>query len=187
MNPGDNHEKLTIALFGTCDNILWREEKFIPVYEEKGIVYYNPALENWDELLELSRQGKCANPTEEENYYLNNAEIILFPILKDSLGQGSLAEMGFSVQRVIRNIMNGKQQFLVTLIDDKCEDMRKTPEERMDSERNRVLVKSKLIENVSYPIITLVEDLNQMLDMSLTIYDILKKEGCRTEDQKKSA
>ena len=95
--------------------------------------------------------------------------------------------MGFSVQRVIRNIMNGKQQFLVTLIDDKCEDMRKTPEERMDSERNRVLVKSKLIENVSYPIITLVEDLNQMLDMSLTIYDILKKEGCRTEDQKKSA
>ena len=145
MIPGSNHKTITIGLFGTCDNIPWREEKFIPIYEEKGIAYYNPVLENWSELLELSRQGKCPNPTEEENYYLNNAEIILFPILKESLGLGSLAEMGFSVQCVIRNIMSGKQQFLVSLIDDKCKDMRKTERERTDSTKNRALVKSKLL------------------------------------------
>jgi hypothetical protein len=187
LKPGGNHKQITIGLFGTCDNIPWREEKFIPIYEERGIAYYNPVLENWSELLELSRQGKCANPTEEENYYLNNAEIILFPILKDSLGQGSLAEMGFSVQRVVRNIMNGKQQFLISLIDDECTDMRKTEAERKDSIKNRALVKSKLIQNVSYPVITLVETLDQMLNMSLTAYDILKVKGYQVEDKMKSA
>lgn len=187
MKPGENHKQITIGLFGTCDNVPWREEQFIPVYEEKGIVYYNPVLENWSELLELSRQGKCANPTEEENYYLNNAEIILFPVLKESLGMGSLAEMGFSVQRVIRNIMNGKQQFLIALIDDKCEDMRKTDAERKDSDKNRALVKSKLIENVSYPVITMVNTLGEMRDMSMTAYDILTSQGYQVEDQKKSA
>ena len=95
--------------------------------------------------------------------------------------------MGFSVQRVVRNIMNGKQQFLVALIDDKCQDMRKTPEERKDSDKNRALVKSKLIENVSYPVITMVDTLDQMLNMSLTAYDILKVKGYQVEDQEKSA
>jgi hypothetical protein len=103
------------------------------------------------------------------------------------LGQGSLAELGFSVQRVVRNIMDGKQQFLVTLIDDKCEDMRKTPDERKDSDRGRALVKSKMIQNVSYPVITLVENLDQMLDISLVAYGILKQERYRTKDQAKSA
>ena len=174
MKAGANHTQLTIGLFGTCDNIPWREEKFIPVYEEKGIAYFNPVLENWSELLEMSRKGLCPNPTEEENYYLNHSEIILFPILKDSLGMGSLAEMGFSVQRVVRNIMSGRQQFLVTLIDDKCEDTRKTAAERKDSDKNRALVKSKLIENISYPVITIVDTLDEMLEMSLVAYDILK-------------
>jgi hypothetical protein len=187
VKAGDNHKAITIGLFGTCDNIPWREEKFIPVYEEKGIIYYNPVLENWSELLELSRQGKCANPTEEENYYLNNAEIILFPVLKDSLGMGSLSEMGFSVQRVVRNIMNGKQQFLIALIDDDCTDMRKTEAERTDSVRNRALVKSKLIESVSWPVITLVDNLDHLLKMSLSTYAYIKNPEIQLEDLMKSA
>jgi len=175
MNPKDKHTEITVGLFGTCDNITWREEKFIPVYEEKRIKYYNPVLENWSELLEMSRQGLCPNPTEEENYYLNHAEIILFPILKDSLGQGSLAEMGFSLQRVMRNIMNGKSQFLISLIDDECTDMRKSEAERIDSTKNRALVKTKMLQNLSYPVITMVDTLDQMLDMSLKAYDMLKE------------
>jgi len=174
VNPADNHTEITVGLFGTCDNIMWREKHFIPVYEVKGIKYYNPVLENWSELLELSRQGKCANPTEEENYYLNNAEIILFPVLKDSLGIGSLAEIGFSVQRVIRNILNGHPQYLITLIDDDCTDQRKTQAERTDSIKNRELVKSKLRENISYPVITMVNTIPEMLEMSLVVYDLVK-------------
>ena len=167
-----DHKEITVGLFGTCDNIPWRDP-FIKKYEEAGIKYYNPVLENWSELLEMSRKGLCPNPTEEENYYLNKAEIILFPVLKDSLGSGSLAEMGFSVQRVIRNIMNGGQQFLVGLIDDTCTDERKTDAERKQSTKDRALVKSKYIENVSYPVITIVDTLDEMLAMSLTAYDML--------------
>ncbi|MCK5608806.1 hypothetical protein KAR91_43430 [Candidatus Pacearchaeota archaeon] len=172
-NPAENHTEITIGMFGTCDNILWRESTFIPVYNDKGIKYYNPVLENWSELLEMSRKGLCPNPTEEENYYLNNAEIILFPVLEYSLGIGSLAEMGFSVQRVIRNIMSGKPQFLITLIDDDCTDQRKTEAERDDSIKNRALVKSKILENVSYPVITIVQTLDEMLQMSLTAYELI--------------
>ena len=168
------HTEITVGLFGTCDNIPWRDP-FIKTYEEMGIKYYNPVLENWSELLEMSRKGLCPNPTEEENYYLNNAEIILFPVLKDSLGGGSLAEMGFSVQRVIRNIMNGKQQFLITLIDDICTDGRKTEAEIKDSTKNRALVKSKLMENLSYPVITMVDTLDEMMNMSVVSYNLLKE------------
>lgn len=177
-----NHKKLTVGLFGTCDNIMWREKQFIPKYKELGIKYYNPVLENWSEILEMSRKGLCPNPTEEENYYLNNAEIILFPVLKDSLGSGSLAEMGFSVQRVVRNIMNGGQQFLVGLIDDICTDERKTEAERKQSTKDRALVKSKFIENVSYPVITIVNNLDEMLQMSLTAYDMLGQEVSHSND-----
>ena len=99
-------------------------------YENLGINYYNPVIPNWTKMLEDSRKGLCPDPTEMENYFMNNAEIILFPVLKDSLGTGSLAEIGFSIQRVIRNIMSGKQQFAITLIDDDCTDERKTKSER---------------------------------------------------------
>ena len=180
-----DHSEITVGMFGTCDNIPWREP-MIKEYEKLGIKYYNPVLENWTEILEMSRKGLCPNPTEEENYYLNNAEIILFPVLKDSLGSGSLAEMGFSVQRVIRNIMNGKQQFLVGLIDDICTDERKTEAERKQSTKDRALVKSKLLENVSYPVITMVDHLDDMFRMSLTAHKLLKEET-KFEENKKIA
>lgn len=170
-------EGVTIGLFGTCDNIMWREEKFIPIYEEKGILYYNPVLENWSERLEMSRKGLCPNPTVEENFHLNNDQIILFPILKDSLGTGSLAEMGFSAQRVVRNIVSGRQQFLICLIDDDCTDERKTEAERKDSTKNRALVKSKMKEQVSYPVITLVESLDEMMDLSLQLHEFVTQQG----------
>jgi len=168
------HDEIVIGLFGTCDNIPWREP-FEDKYKELGIKSYNPVLENWSEVLEMSRKGLCPNPTVEENYWLNHAEIILFPVLKDSLGSGSLAEMGFSVQRVIRNIMNGKQQFLVGLIDDICTDERKTEAERKQSTKDRALVKSKFRQNVSYPVITLVDTLDEMMQMSLISYRLLKE------------
>lgn len=168
------HNEIVIGLFGTCDNIPWRVP-FEAKYKELGIKSYNPVLENWSEILEMSRKGLCPNPTVEENYWLNNAEIILFPVLKDSLGSGSLAEMGFSVQRVIRNIMNGDQQFLIGLIDDICTDERKTEAERKQSTKDRALVKSKFKENVSYPVITLVDTLDQMMHMSLISYNLMKE------------
>jgi len=152
----------TIGLFGTCDNSKWRIP-FIKIYEKQGIKYFNPdAGDDWH-----------PGMIKEENYYLNNAQIILFPILSESLGSGSLGEIGFSVQNVIRNIQNGKQQSLISLIDDKCTDIRKTKEEILRSTKDRALVKSKYKEKVSYPVITLVNTLDEMLQISLDLYNFL--------------
>lgn len=162
-------EGVTVGLFGTCDNIKWRDP-FMKKFDELGINYFNPMVDNWHPGL-----------IEEENYFLNNAEIILFPVLAESLGSGSLGEIGFSVQNVIRNINNGRRQFLIALIDDDCTDMRKTEEERKRSVKDRKLVKSKLRKNVSCPIITLVNTLDDMMHIAIDLHKFLA-EGCPAEE-----
>ena len=167
----ENHTEITIGLFGTCDNVPWRVP-FMEKYNELGVKYFNPdAGDNWH-----------PGMIEEENYYLNNAEIVLFPILKESLGSGSLGEIGFSVQNVLRNIQNGKRQFLIALIDDDCTDERKTDDEIKRSIKDRKLVKSKLKKNVSCPVITLVNTLDDMMELSMDLYEFLAK-GCPVEEQ----
>ena len=169
------HKEITIGMFGTCDNSKWRLP-FIERYEKEGIASFNPdAGDNWHPgMIPL------------ENYYLNNAEIILFPVLAESLGSGSLGEVGFSVQNVLRNIQNGKRQFLIGLIDDDCTDERKTDEERKRSIKDRALVKSKFREKVSCPVITLCNTMDEMLELSLELHRFMA-EGCPVEEESKSA
>lgn len=163
---------ITVGMFGTCDMSQWRLS-FIERYDKEGIAWFNPdAGENWH-----------PGMIEEENYHLNHDEIILFPVLAESLGSGSLGEIGFSVQNVLRNIQNGRRQFLIALIDDDCTDMRKTEEERKRSIKDRKLVKSKLKAQVSCPVITLVNTLDEMMEISLSLYKFLA-EGCPMEETK---
>jgi hypothetical protein len=167
----EEHTEITIGLFGTCDNSKWRLP-FIEKYEELGIAYFNPdAGDSW-------HPGMIPM----ENYYLNHAEIVLFPILAESLGTGSMGEVGFSVQNVLRNIQNGRRQFLIALIDDECTDMRKTEEERKRSTKDRALVKSKLAAQVSCPVITLVNTMDEMLVMSLELYKFMA-DSCPSEEE----
>ena len=164
-----DHKEITIGLFGTCDNIQWRKP-FMEHYDLNNVAYFNPMVDDWHPgLVEL------------ENYYLNNAEIVLFPILAASLGSGSLGEIGFSLTSVMRNISNGRQQFLISLIDDDCTDMSKTEEERKRSVKDRVLVKSKLKNSVTCPVITLVNTLDELLYMSMNLYELLAN-GCPAEE-----
>lgn len=167
----NTHTEVTVGMFGTCDNVPWRVP-FMEKYDELGIAHFNPdAGDNWH-----------PGMIEEENYYLNHGEIILFPILKESLGSGSLGEVGFSVQNVLRNIQNGKRQFLIFLIDDDCTDMRKTDEERARSIKDRKLVKSKMRAQISCPVITMVNTLDEMLELSLSLYEFMAN-GCPIEEQ----
>lgn len=165
---------LTIGLFGTCDNVPWRNP-FMSEYDKRGINYFNPMIDNWQEMMDLHRAGKGPNPADVENQHLWNDEIILFPVLKDSLGMGSLAELGFSVSTVVRNILNGRNQLMCFLIDDVCIDERKNAEQRKDSARTRALVKTKLKKFVAYPNIVLVDNLEDMFNVSLNLYDIAKQ------------
>lgn len=149
-----------IGLFGTCDNSTWRNS-FIEEYEKLGIEYFNPdAGDNWH-----------PGMIEDENRHLNNDIIILFPVLTESLGTGSLGEIGFSVLNVTRNVMNGKNQTLVVLIDRECHDVRKSVLLREESNRARKLVRSKM-EVVRHPNIFLVETLEEMKEVSLQLWNI---------------
>jgi len=151
----------TVGLFGTCDGSTWREDEFIDRYDNLGIKWFNPQVEDWDPSLVAI-----------ENEHLRTDNIILFPVLAESLGIGSLGEIGFSINTVITQIIaEGKDQTLIVLIDDKCTDERKTESERTISDRTRKLVKSK-VANVNHPNVYLVETLEDMYNLSLVIYNI---------------
>lgn len=148
----------TIGLFGTCDGSTWRNE-FIAEYNLRNIDFFNPdAGANWH-----------PGMIEDENRNLREDNIILFPVLGESLGLGSLGEIGFSILNVLHNIQNGNNQYLVVLIDDVCTDERKPESERKLSDKTRKLVKSKLLE-VNHPNVFVVSTINDMLELSLMLY-----------------
>jgi len=151
----------SIGLFGTCDNSKWRE-KFMECYEESDISYFNPdAGDNWHPGL-----------IEEENKHLLEDEIILFPILAESLALGSLAEIGFSVRRVVKNIEDGSNQHLIVLIDDVCTAKTASESEINHSNRTRKLVKSKLFD-ITHPNIMVVDTTDNLLLASLALIDAI--------------
>jgi len=150
---------VTIGLFGTCDNSKWRDA-FMESYEINDVSYFNPdAGDNWHPGL-----------IEQENENLRTAEIILFPVLGESLGLGSLGELGFSILNVKRNIEDGSNQHLIVMIDDECTSENATESEKNHSNRTRKLVKSKLLE-VTHKNILIVDSLDSML---LASYGIIE-------------
>lgn len=150
----------TIGLFGTCDGSEWRNP-VIEQLEALGIDYYNPDVgDNWEPWM-----------ADEENKHLKTDHIILFPILSESLGLGSLGEIGFSVQDVARSIEKGSEQTLIVLIDDECTDERKTADERKASTKARALVKSKL-KLVTHSNVYLVETVEEMLALAIRLHQV---------------
>lgn len=154
--------KITIGLFGTCGNSRWRD-KFIKEYEIKNINYFNPQVENgkWHPGLVV-----------EENYHFNNDAIILFPITNETTGQGSLAEVGFSLLNAIRQ---NESRYFIYLIDDDCNDPNANESQVKDSIRSRKLVKSKLSQK-SYRNIFLTETLDDMLTLSIKLHRLVNQE-----------
>jgi len=158
--------KNCIGLFGTCDGSKWRAA-FIDEYDERNIPWFNPdAGDNWH-----------PGMVDDENRHLNQDSIILFPVLGQSLGTGSLGEIGFSVLNVVRNVSNGSNQSLIVLIDEECTDSRKTQDMRKESNRGRELVRTKMAD-INHPNIFLVDTLVQMKEISLRLWEIDKQ---RTE------
>jgi hypothetical protein len=154
-------EEICIGLFGTCDNSKWRDE-FIEYYEASNINYFNPdAGDDWH-----------PGMIEDENRHLREDQIVLFPVLGESLGLGSLGEIGFSVMNVIRNIEGGTNQYLIVMIDDECTAESASESEKKHSNRARKLVKSKLLE-VTHPNIMVVDSLNSMLLASSGLIDVI--------------
>lgn len=155
----------TIGLFGTCGNSTWRKP-FIEYYTRESIGFFNPQVPDW-------------NPAfaKEEAKHLAHDAIVLFPVLAETYGCGSLAETGFSIANAMR--YDDRRDFVI-LIDpmpDPSLDI-DNPEKRLsrtafkESCRARALATEHLkgfgLRNAFF-----VETVDQMFDLSLTLWSSL--------------
>jgi hypothetical protein len=150
---------MTIGLFGTCGNSRWREQ-FITVYKKMGIDYFNPVKDDWK-----------AEDAEIEAEHLANDEIILFPVTDETLGLGSLGEVGFSILQAIKLDSN---RDIIVMIDKVLNDEAKGYfEESMvrESIKMRALIRAHL-KKLNYPNVYMVDTLDDMLSITLYLKDI---------------
>lgn len=146
---------LTIGLFGTCGNSKWRNI-FMKKYNEKGIKYFNPQVDNWEP--ELARV---------EAEHLANDKIILFPITSETYGMGSLSEVGFSILNAIK--LDNRRNFII-LIDNILDKQLNNKELIKESLRARTLIKQHL-KKLNLSNIYIVDSLEEMLNVSLILYN----------------
>ena len=162
----------TIGLFGTCGNSRWREP-FVAAYRAEGIPFFDPQLPpgTWT-------PGCVA----EENRHLAEDDLVLFPVTHESPGLGSLGEVGFCALQAIR--ANRFRQ-MVFLIDPECLDPEATEAIRVESNRARRLVRSKIeAEARHWHNIHLVETLDTMLSLSLRLWRIAVEMGAIGADRR---
>lgn len=150
---------LTIGLFGTCGKSTWRKE-FIQKYEEQGIAFFNPQVDNWS--------PECAD---NEAWHLINDDIILFPVTDETFASGSLAETGFSIASALNNSHN--RFVLIYVAPDVSEALKESNLlAAQESKRARTLVLAHL-RTLTNPRVILVSSLAQMLTCSLKVHSAL--------------
>lgn len=145
---------LCIGLFGTCDKNRWRDP-FMAKYDELGIEYFNPMVDNWH-----------AGMVPLEAQHLAEDEIVLFPILGWSYAEGSLSEMGFGPLKAMRQNMN---RSFVFFVENTLHERLTDPERCKASLRSRELVLGHLAQTTA-PNIYVVRSLGEMLEVSLQLY-----------------
>jgi len=147
--------KNVIGLFGTCDNVRWRDP-FMARYKAEGIPYFNPMIDDWNEAF-----------VPIEAHHLANDPIVLFPVLDQSYGMGSLSEMGFGPLRAIKQ--NFYRSFVVLIHPQVTQELQdKDPVMAKASKRARALVLGHLAK-VAADNIVIVPTLDDMLDVSLKL------------------
>lgn len=174
MGESVDDARLCIGLFGTCGGSRWREEHFIPRYDELGIRWYNPQVDDWD-----------PGMAKEEADHLANDAIILFPVTSETYGFGSLAETGFSMLHAIR--LDDRRDFVIyieqaiaplcpkgnALDDSLLPDGGHNPASRArESLRTRAIVQHLVqlcLQNVY-----VVDSLEEMFRTSVTLWDAAK-------------
>jgi len=148
---------ITIGLFGTCGTSKWRDP-FIKKYNELGINYFNPQVENWD--------GELA---QHEAVHLSEDQIILLPVTGETYGSGSLTEIGFSILQTIKP--EDTRYFIVLTEENLSKDLNDEIA-RNESIRSRRLVKEHL-SKLNLKNVLIVKSLDEMLDTSLKVYELL--------------
>jgi hypothetical protein len=146
----------TIGLFGTCGASHWRD-LFIAKYKELGIRFFNPQVENWNELFAV-----------EEAQHLAEDEIVLFPITDETFGTGSLSEVGFPALQAIK--LNNHRFFVVMITQDLDKEL-DNETLRRDSLKMRALVAQHL-SRLDIDGLYIVDSLDEMLELSIKLHKI---------------
>lgn len=162
---------LSIGLFGTCDKNRWRDP-FMARYDAEKIPYFNPMVDNW-------HPGLVAD----EAKHLAEDEIILFPILGWSYGEGSLSELGFGPLKAMRQNMN---RSFVFLIETEMHERLTDADRVKASMRSRKLLLGHLKE-LDAPNIHVVRTLDTMLESSLELFEIHRRLGDLREREAQTA
>jgi hypothetical protein len=152
---------LCVGLFGTCDKNRWRDP-FMAKYEELGIPYFNPMVDDWN--------PGCV-PLEAQ--HLAEDEIILFPVLGWSYAEGSLSEMGFGPLKAMRQ---NKYRSFVFFVELDLHERLTDPDRCKASLRARKLLLGHLAEVAAHNIYV-VKSLGEMFDTSLRLHEIHKRLG----------
>lgn len=158
-------DDLTVGMFGTCGKTTFRQDMFIPKFDEIGVKYFNPQVEDWDPSL-----------AQIEAHHLANDEIVLFPITSATYGLGSLSEVGFSFVQAIK--LNKDRDF-VLLIDQHVDpelfidDVEKKTSRDMavESVKLRALVYNH-VKKMRMNNVYLVNTLDEMLKLTVSLYTI---------------
>jgi hypothetical protein len=151
--------KLCVGLFGTCGNSQWRNP-FIDEYKRLGIDYYNPQKPDWN-----------PEDAEIEAEHLAEDAIILFPITSETYATGSLSEVGFSILNAIR--LDDRRDFVVMITQFLDESLNENAVAAKESLRSRALVKQHL-KKLRLSNLYVVDCLQEMLDVSISLYDAAK-------------
>lgn len=172
-----------VFLAGTCGGDMWRTP-FEASLEKHGVTYFNPQVDDWEPWM-----------SEHENECLAHSPLVLFPVLRSTLGLGSLAEIGFSILSVLRSIQNGQRRDLIVYIDQEVnpdvtikepqpDGSKKTvpagPAVIEESIRARELVLSKVKQETWREGVHLATSLEDMHDLMLVL-------ATRTQSGKRSA
>jgi len=145
---------LTVGLFGTCGGSKWREP-FMKKYEELGISYFNPQVEDWK-----------AELAAVEARHLAEDKVILFPVTNETYATGSLSEVGFSILNAIK--LDDRRNFVILIQMDLIPEL-DDPIARKESLRARALV-SEHLRKLRLSNLYVVDTLEEMLEISITLY-----------------
>lgn len=166
-------KEITIGLFGTCGSSKWRD-KFISIYESRGINYFNPVKEDWK-----------PEDAQIEAEHLANDDIICFPVTHETYAFGSLGEIGFSILQAIKL---DQRRDIIVMINPNVEiertelvlgELLMVDAQTMDSIKMRALVMAHL-RKINYPNVYIVNTLKNMLDLSMYLHAIqVLKEGAK--------
>lgn len=146
--------KLCVGLFGTCGGSEWRD-RFIERYEQEGIIFFNPQVEDWK-----------PEDAEVEAEHLAEDDVILFPVTSETYGLGSLGECGFSMLNAIK--LDDRRDFVI-MIERELDESLDDPALRKESTRMRALVYQHL-KKLNLPNVYVVETLDEILEVSVQLY-----------------